>query len=366
MKEAQAKDIRIAQCITDAKGDRSRSASKQDDPDAYLHVVERRPDGVVIRGAKLHITAGSICHDLLTIPTKAMKEGEGEYAIACMVPANSPGVKFVEVDYSPRHSDTRRFPISSNKPTPNSFIIFDDVFVPNERVFLDGPPELAAVFAHSLGLWERIGGLSGMATTYDQIVGFAQLVAEANGTEKIPHVKDKIARMIINATLVRSSLEAAIGNCGFTSDGSAFPNELYTNAGKYHAAENWVVMVRDLQDICGGSIQTAPSMADLENDEVGPFIRKYMGTKASVDGIDRTRLFHAIYDFTAGANGSWQAIANLLSGGGLHAQRVVSRANYDIEKAKEMALEIAHLDKPAELNLPPGVVSLAAKTSDVA
>ena len=346
VKEAQARDIRIVQCITDAKGDRSKRPSQQDDPDAYVHVVERRPDGVVIRGAKLHITAASLAHELMTIPTKAMKAGEDDYSIACMVPVNAPGVKLVDVDYAPRHKDQRRFPISRQTHTPDSFVIFDDVFVPNERVFLDGHPDQAAVFAHSLGLWERIGGLAGMANTFDQMVGFAQLMAEANGLEKVSHIKEKISGMMINATLVRACLDAAIDQCHYTADGQAVPHELYTNAGKYFGAANYPNMVRDLHDIAGGSIQTAPSVADLENEEVGHLIRKYMGTKQSVDGAYRTKLFHAIYDYTGGAGGTWKAVANLQSGGGLYAQRIVTAARYDIEAAKKAALKVAHIEEP--------------------
>jgi len=222
-------------------------------------------------------------------------------------------------------------------------VIFDNVFVPNERIFLDGYPELAATFAHSLGLWERIGGLAAMAANYDKMVGFAQLIAIANGLDKVAHIREKISNMIINATLIRASLDAAIAGCGYSSDGSAFPDELYTNAGKYFGAFNYNAMVRDLHDIAGGSVQTAPSVADLENEEVGHLIRKYMGTKNSVDGDYRTRLFHAIYDFTGGANGSWWSIAMLQSGGGLYAQRIVTRGRYDMEAAMKSALETAHM-----------------------
>lgn len=348
VEEAQQRDVRITQCITDAKGDRSRRAGNQDDPDAYVRVVERREDGVVIRGAKLHISAASMGHELMTIPTKAMKPGEQDYAIAAMVPVNAPGVKIVNTTYAPRHEDKRDFPVSGRHHTPEGFVIFDDVFVPNERVFLDGVTEFAAVFAHSLGLWERLGGLSGMASGYDRLVGYAQLIAEANGLEAVGHIKEKISEMMINATLIRASLEAAIENCSITSDGAAFPNELYTNVGKYHGAANYSLMVRHLHDIAGGSILTAPGIADLENEQTGHLIRKYMGTKQSVDGIYRTRLFHAIRDTTADALGGWSAVTNIQAGGGLYAQRIVSRMHYDIENAKRMALEYAHMGEYIE------------------
>ena len=280
----------------------------------------------------------------MTIPTKSMRPGEEEYSVACMVPVGAPGVKIVNTTYAPRHEDKSDFPMSSRHHTPEGFVIFDDVFVPNERVFLGGEhAELAGVFAHSLGLWERLGGLSAFVASYDQLVGFAQLISEANGLEKVSHIKEKISDMMINATLVRSTLEAALQHCSVTSDGAAFPNELYTNVGKYHGAANYSLMVRHLHDIAGGSILTAPGMADLENVDTGHLIRKYMSTMQSVDGTYRSKLFHAIRDYTADALGGWYAVTNLQAGGGLHAQRVVSRAHYDIERAKRMALEAAYM-----------------------
>ncbi len=344
VKAAQQRDVRITQCITDAKGDRSRRPGNQDDPDAYVRVIEHRNDGIVIRGAKLHISAASMSHELMTIPTKSMRPGEEEYSVACMVPVGAPGVKIVNTTYAPRHEDKRDFPMSSRHHTPEGFVIFDDVFVSNERVFLGGEhAELAGVFAHSLGLWERLGGLSAFVAGYGQLVGFAQLISEANGLEKVSHIKEKISDMMINATLVRSTLEAALQHCSVTSDGAAFPNELYTNVGKYHGAANYSLMVRHLHDIAGGSILTAPGMADLENADTGHLIRKYMSTMQSVDGTYRSKLFHAIRDYTADALGGWYAVTNLQAGGGLHAQRVVSRAHYDIERAKRMALEAAYM-----------------------
>ena len=345
VKDAQRRDIRITQCITDSKGDRSRRPGNQDDPDHYVRVVARRDDGIVIRGAKLHISAASMGHELMTIPTKSMKAGEEQYSVACMVPVNAPGVKIINTTYAPRHHDTRDFPISGRHHTPEGFVIFDDVFVPNDRVFLDGNPELAGLFAHSLGLWERLGGLSAMANSYDALVGFAQLISEANGLERVGHIKEKISEMLINATLIRASLEAAIENCHITSDGAAFPDELYTNAGKYHGAANWSLMVRHLHDIGGGSILTAPGHADMENQAVGHLARKYMGTLQSVDGMYRTRLFHAIRDFTADALGGWHAVTNIQAGGGLYAQRIVSRMHYDMDQAKRVALKTAHMEE---------------------
>lgn len=343
VQQAQAADVRVTQCITDAKGDRSLAPAKQEDPDAYVRVVDRTPDGVVIRGAKLHITAASFGHELMTIPTKAMKPGEEDYAIAAMIPVNAPGVKIINTSYGPRHEDLRTFPMSGVEHFPEGFVIFDDVFVPHERVFLDGETESAAVFAHSLGLWERLGGLTSMADGADVLVGFAQLVAEANGLQKISHVREKIAEMIIHATVVRACLEAALTHAETGALGAVFPNELYTNAGKYTGATAYNTIVRHLHDIAGAAIVTAPSMADLENPDVGPLARKYMSTGSGVDGEYRTRLFHAIRDLTADSFGGWKMVTNVQAGGGLYAQRIVTRKHYDMDAAKDAALRAAGL-----------------------
>lgn len=338
IEDAQRADVRITQCITDAKGDRSLPPAKQDDADAYVHVVDRQRDGVVIRGAKLHITGASFGHDLLTIPTKAMKPGEEEWSIGCVVPVNAEGVKIINTTYAPRHTDPRSFPVSSRYHYPEGFVIFDDVFVPTDRVFLDGETAFAAVFAHSLGLWERLGGLSAFVSEADQLVGLAQLVAEANGLAGISHIKEKISEMIIHATLIRASLEAAISNCNIGPEGAAFPNELYVNAGKFHAAANYNQMVRHLHDIAGGAVLTSPAPADFENAEVGDLARKYMATSRAVDGEYRAMLMHAIRDLTADAYGGWKFVTNLQAGGGLYAQRIVTRRHYDLDGAKRQAL----------------------------
>jgi len=335
----QHADLRVTECITDAKGDRAKSPSAQPDPEMYVRVVSRGADGVVIRGAKLHITAASFCHHLIVMPTKAMKAGEEAYAIACAVPVNSPGVRIIDVTTAPTGADTRHYPASRRKHMPDGFVILDDVFVPNEHIFLDGQLKYAASFAHSLGLWERLGGTAQMVRQADELVGMAQLIAEANGLARASHVRDKIAEMLIHATMLRAGLEAAIMHSEKTEAGFTFPNELFTNAAKYQGAANFSLMVRHLHDIAGGSVVTAPSIADLENPDVGAQIRKYMTGAGDADGTYRTRLFHAIRDVTADSLGGWHHVTNVQSGGGLVAQRLVATAHYDLEGAKKLALE---------------------------
>ena len=275
--EAQQRDVRITQCITDAKGDRSRPPGKQDDPDAYVHVVDRQRDGVVIRGAKLHITAASLGHELMTIPTKAMKAGEEDYAIAAMVPVNAPGVKIVNVTYAPRHDELRDFPVSGHHHVPEGFVIFDDVFVP-ERPHLPQRRGGRGVRVRPLA---RAVGAPRRPVEHGRRRRRARRPGAAHRRGQRPRRRGPRQGEDLRDDHPR---HAWCGRASRRPDrtprsapfGAAFPNELYTNAGKYTGAANYNLMVRHLHDIAGGSIVTAPSMADLDNPETGPLVRKYM------------------------------------------------------------------------------------------
>lgn len=162
------------------------------------------------------------------------------------------------------------------------------------------------------------------------LVGLAQLVADANGQSSVSHVREKISEMIMYATLIRGSLEAALVNVGTTDDGMIYPSELYTNAAKFYGAANYSLMTRHLHDISGGIVATVPSSTDLANDTVGPLLEKYLGASRAMTAHERVTVMRAVRDFTADTFGGWRFVTNLQSGGGLFAQRLVVRKHYDV------------------------------------
>ena len=250
--------------------------------------------------------------------------------------------------HAPDGSDDSRFPWSRRHAISEAMVIFDDVYVPDERVFLAGEVEYSGSWAHSLGMWERLGALAHAVETADLLVGLAQLIAEANGLSRIPHIRQKIGDLIIYATLLRGGLDAAIQHADYTPEGYATPSELFTNAAKFYAASQYSLMLRNLHDIAGGGVVTAPSLLDLDSEELGGYVAKYLATGASVlTGEDRLRLFHAIRDLTADAYGGWREITLLLGGGGLYAQRLVASKHYDMTAAIALASAAAGLGGPA-------------------
>src|SRR5579872_3432279 len=339
-------DLRAAEVITDPKGDRSRRAHEQDDPDLYVRIVSRNDEGIVVRGAKLHITAASLVHELVVMPTKGMRQDETDYAVSFSVPVNSPGVKIINRSFAPPELNAFDYPSSAHHSMPEGFVVFDDVFVPWDRVFLAGEVQLASRLAQSLGLWERTGGLVGAVGTSRLFVGLAQLVTEMQGKERDAHCQSTIAELICYAEMLRMSLEFARTNYETTPSGMVHPNSLAINTAKYYYAANYHEAVKHLQDLAGGLVLTLPSEADLRNEASGRYIRKYLHTKSSVDVETRMRVYNLIRDLTADAYGGWHLVVSLQAGGGLSAQRVMMNRIYDMASAKALALAAAGV-KPA-------------------
>jgi 4-hydroxybutyryl-CoA dehydratase/vinylacetyl-CoA-Delta-isomerase len=337
-------DLRVVPAITDAKGSRAVGPLNQEDADSYVRIVDQNDDGIFISGAKLHVTNAAVVHELLVMPTKQMKAGEEQWAVACAVAANSEGVLILNAVPGSETDDSAYYPHSSIAQFPYGFIVFDKVFVPWARVFLAGETKPTGAFAHSLGLWLRLDTSAVQSNESDMLVGLAQLLAEANGAEKIPHIRDKIAELILDATVVRAGFEAALATAKLTEDGFASPDELYTNMAKYFATVNMPKAYAIVQDIAGALIITAPMPEDLESPLTSDYIDKYLRASTKLSGLDRTRLFHAARDIAADAAASNRQVTYMHGGGGLYAQRLVARRHYNMDRAKRLALEAAGLD----------------------
>ena len=222
-----------------------------------------------INGCKMHISGSSVGHEQVVLPTKAMRPGEEEYTIACAVPVNAPGVKVIDTTYAPYgEQDPRNFPVSGHRSSPEGFVIFDNVFVPNERIFLDGEVQQAAVLAHSLGLWERAAGVTHGGAGLEREVGMAALLAEANGVENEPHIRDALATLVIHSTMCKAAGEAAMANGQQNEDGIVTPSPLYISALKYYKNEFHAKLLDILHDIAGTLTVNAPTFADFEHPDL--------------------------------------------------------------------------------------------------
>jgi 4-hydroxybutyryl-CoA dehydratase / vinylacetyl-CoA-Delta-isomerase len=320
-----AADVRIAVAQQDAGG---------------VRVVERNDKGIVIKGSKQHVVGAAIVHELFVVPARQMKAGEEEQAVACAVAVDSPGVRIVSMTPAPRAPDTRDYPISRKRAMPTGVVLFDNVFVPNERVFLDGAPALSGLIGDALGVWERARSVADQADMAELMLGLAQTIAEMNGVPNIEHILDKLSNMAVYAAMCRAGWETALARASVGEGGMIQPDEAFIYAAKAYGAQAYGEMVGYLQDVAGGSIATVPSNADIDNPEIGAYVVKYMRTKAGVSGADRVKVFHIIRDLTADVYGGWVKVSNQHIAGGIFAARQAAHRKYDLEAVRERVREV--------------------------
>ena len=298
-KVLQEQDLATCAAVTCVKGDRMLRPSHPDQahPDTYLRVVEKRSDGIVVRGAKIHITGAAYCNDIIAIPCRAMSEADADYAVAFAIPANTKGIRQVCRPFSSHISDLE-FP--NSRPVrvhTDSLIIFDDVLVPWDRVFLCGEWRHAATMVYNFALMHRRTGCAYRIPLSEQFVGVGAAIAEYNGIANAPHVREKLTDLIIYLETLRALSKTACYDYVMRG-GLAVPNPIATNMAKYHFAHNYHSVVAIVQDLAGGLTVTAPTHKDYQHSELHDFIEKYLQGKKTVSTENRLRMFDLIRRIT--------------------------------------------------------------------
>ncbi len=341
--ECRGRDLSMAVAQTDAKGDRSRLPSQQTHPDYYVRIVERRPDGIVVRGAKAHTTGTAFVDEVVVLPTRAISEEDKDYAVAFAVPVNTPGVRLIASPFGFSGESTYHHPVSSKHHLVETLTVFDDVFVPNERVFLAGEWDFAGVLANAFVEFHRFTAVSYKPPLLDLFIGAASLIAVYNGVEKASHIRDKATRLITYTETVRALTRAAAMDCKVV-DGIAVPDTLTTNIAKYHFANNYHEAVRDVQDIAGALLVTGPSEADWENEETKDDLDRYLGGRKGVPTMDRMKAINLIRDLTASDFGGYHELLAIHAEGSLEAQKITIFRGYDLLRCMDVAKKAAGIE----------------------
>lgn len=339
----QRTDFMVTGAMTDPKGDRSLAPSKQADPDLYLHIVERRSNGIVVRGAKAHQTGAVNSHEIIAMPTVALGSEDADYAVGFAIPSDTKGLTYI---FGRQSNDGRRLEGGDLIDAGNArfgivggeaLVIFDDVFVPNERVFMAGEHEFAGSLVERFASYHRQNYGACKTGVADVLIGACAAVAEYQGTAKASHVRDKITEMVhLAETLYCGSIA-----CSFESSqlaaGNYFVNPLLANTTKLNVTRFMYEIARLAQDIAGGYIATTPSEKDLRHPKVGPLVEKYMKGVASVPAEHRIRIGRLIENMTGGT-----ALTESMHGAGSpQAQRVMILRQANLEHKRRLALRLA-------------------------
>jgi 4-hydroxybutyryl-CoA dehydratase/vinylacetyl-CoA-Delta-isomerase len=342
LKYLQRNDFTANASVTDVKGDRSLGPHEQPDKDLYLRVVEKQKDGIIVRGAKVHQTGSLSCHELIVLPTRAMDKGDEDYAVAFAIPSDTKGV----IHVVGRNSlDTREIEgvdcgnIRYSKYCPT--VIYEDVFVPWERVFMCGEADFAGELVNRFSAFHRQSHGGCKAGKIDVMTGAALTMMDYNGTSKVTHLREKVVDMIHKAeTLYGCSLAASYEGKKEPS-GTYFINSVLANASKIHEGRDMAECIRLLIDISGGYVADLPSDRDFNNPDIGGLLKKYLQGAVGVPVENRIKMLRLVEKL---AMESADSISDIHGGGSPAAHRLTIMRETDLNQRRNCAKRLAGIE----------------------
>ncbi|MBA7544628.1 4-hydroxybutyryl-CoA dehydratase/vinylacetyl-CoA-Delta-isomerase [subsurface metagenome] len=341
--EVQSQDLMVGGAMTDTKGDRSKRPKDQPDPDAFLHIVEEIDDGIIVRGAKIHQTGYLNSHRAIIMPTLSLRPGEEQYAVSFGVNTNEKGITLV---YGRQSCDTRKMEpgkldIGNFKYGGQEiFVIFDNVFIPNDQIFMKGEIEFAGKLVNRFAGFHRQSYGGCKVGVGDVLIGASSLITEYNGTEKSSHIRDKIVEMVhLNETLYSCGI--ACSSLGFQREAGNFEMDmLLANVCKLNVTRFPYEIGRLAEDLAGGLICTMPSEADFKSEEIGSLIKKYLNTCEETCVEDRYKVLRFIENLTMGVASVSYRTESMHGAGSPQAQRIMISRQADLENKKELIKDI--------------------------
>ena len=346
LKMVESQDLTVDGAMTDPKGDRSKAPHQQEDPDLFLRVVERRPDGIVVRGTKMHQTGILNSHEVIVMPTISMGPEDKDYAVCFAVPMNTKGIYMIVGRQS---CDTRKLEGSeldmgnAEFGGVESVTVFDDVFVPNDRIFLNGETEFAGMVVERFAGYHRQSYGGCKVGVGDVLIGAAALAADYNGCAKASHIKDKLIEMIhLNETLYCCGIACSAEGYP-TASGGYIIDLLLANVCKQNVTRFPYEIIRLAEDIAGVLVVTAPSEADFRDSELGPVIEKYLKAAPGVTVENRLRVLRLIENLCLGTAAVGYRTESMHGVGSPQAQRIMIARQGGLEHKKELAKAIAYI-----------------------
>jgi 4-hydroxybutyryl-CoA dehydratase/vinylacetyl-CoA-Delta-isomerase len=341
-KYLQKNDLSLAMGMTDVKGDRSLRPSKQQPhQDYYVRIVKERSDGIVVRGAKMHISEAPLSNEIIIVPCRAMREDDKDYAVSFGVPANAKGITFISPEAETKEpGNFFDYPISSSVYINDALIAFDDVFIPNERIFMKKEWEFAGDAAYMFGNFHRLSAETYKAAELEILTGAAVLMAEYNGIDKASHVQEKLTWLVQYTEAVEILGRAACEHCVSEPDSDlVYPNPMIANICKLYFADNWHQATKYVQDIAGGIVATVPSAKDYYNPETHDIMEKYFGGREGIPTEHRLKAIKLIKDSTS----VYEDVLTIHAEGSLAAQKLSILSLADFERYKAAAKRAARI-----------------------
>ncbi|MBN2038864.1 MAG: 4-hydroxybutyryl-CoA dehydratase [Spirochaetes bacterium] len=342
VKFMQKNDYVLFSGVTDVKGDRMLRPSQQSDPDMYLRVVDKNKDGIVVRGAKIHQTGSMCAHWALVVPTRNMQEDDKDYAVCFAVPNDAPGMTHVYGRGTLEAQPLQDCDLgNANYSKASPMVLFNDVFVPWDKVFLCGEYEYAGPMVINFGNYHRHSHGGCKCGVGDVYLGAAAVAAEYSGLSKVSHIRNKYAEMLKIVKAIYGCSIAASVEATETPSGIYAVDPVLSNTSKLYEGKDLAEVIRMMVEIAGGMTTDLPSDKDFENPEIGPLLKKYLKGIDGVDTMDRIKIFRLVEKL---AFESRDIVSNIHGAGSPETHRMTILRNYDLNSSKKLAKKLAGID----------------------
>jgi len=357
MHEAQDRDLTLGVAMTDAKGDRSKRPGQQANPDVYVHIKERRPDGIVIRGTKAIVTGAPYMHEFLVMPCRTHTPEDAHFSVCCAVPVDAEGVTIVSRPAGRPGEAAAKFSAKYGQST--GVVIFDDVFVPHDRVFLAGETEEGGFLTTSYATHHRHSCIGARAGFGDLLIGAGALMIEANGLDpdRHGHIRDAMVELIAITEGFFACGVASSVYCTKDPAGSVMPDAVFSNIGKLLLATKIYDMHRLAHYVSGGLIVALPGPDEDHNPDTQASLAAVLGGRPDIPMEQRMEVARLVEDLTVSHQGGWYSLISLHGGGSPEAMKREIWRNYPVvEKAElvEQLLDRGVLDRGQRVSRQPG------------
>jgi 4-hydroxybutyryl-CoA dehydratase/vinylacetyl-CoA-Delta-isomerase len=339
----QKRDLTLGVAMTDAKGNRSKRPGQQVNPDVYVHIGERRPDGIVIRGTKALVTGAPYMHEFLVMPCRTHRPEDADFAVCCAVPVDAPGVTIVARPAGRPGEAAAKFSAKYGQST--GVVIFDDVFVPHERVFLAGETEEGGALTTCYATHHRHSCIGARAGFGDLLIGAGALMIEANGLDpnRHAHIREAMVELIAITEGFFACGVAASVYCAKDTAGFVMPDPVFSNIGKLLLATKIYDMHKLAHYVSGGLIVALPGPDEDHNPETQASLAAVLGGRPDIPAEQRTEVARLIEDLTISHQGGWYSVISLHGGGSPEAMKREIWRNYPV--AEKTALVEDLLDR---------------------
>jgi 4-hydroxyphenylacetate 3-monooxygenase len=332
-------DLYLAYTIVPPQIDRSKPAHQQADPHLYAGVKEERDDGIVVKGAQMLGTGAALADYLHLSTIFPMRPGDENYAISVAMPVAAPGVQvYSRRSYAQGATSVFDYPMSSRFDETDALVVFDDVFVPWEHVFVYRDIDLVQA-----QWWETSAHVLGnnqaqirFATKLDFLTGIAHRVAQMNGIIELPPVQSTLGELAAHASLVSGLVYGAEQNCMIDDDGVARPGHAESYANMTLQSELYPKVLTMIRELCGGGlIQLPSSVEDLRNADIAPVLERYIQSPG-VSGQERVKLLKLAWDMIGSEFGSRHLQYEMFYAGAPFVVKMRMFRNYDFTAADEL------------------------------